>query len=112
MRLRSEIWVQAYLRRVQGEGVAGYVMRRGDANAGAILICVSSIHGTCLLTPVPTEGEDGGQRNWSERVGAGRDSHIEVKKLLDREVSFDPDIWVIEIEDREGRHFLDESFRS
>ena len=112
MRLRSEIWVKAYLRRIQIEGAAGYVIRRGDANAGTILICVSSDLGLSLLTPVPSDEGDGGERYWSERISAARESHIEVKKQLDREASFDPDIWVIEIEDRQGRHFLGESFRS
>ena len=112
MRLRSEIWVQAYLRRIQAEGAAGYVMRRGDANAGTILICVSSDLGLNLLTPVPSEEGDDGERVWRQRISAAPESHVEVKKQLDRELSFDPDIWVIEIEDRRGRHFLGENFRS
>lgn len=110
MRLRSEIWVHAYLRRIQAAGAAGYVMRRGDPNAGSILICVSSATGTSLFTPAPGHGFDETDRRWRRRISCGGGEAAKIADHLERETSFDPDIWILEVEDRDGRHFLDEQF--
>ena len=31
----------------------------------------------------------------------------EIEAFLTREIRFDPDVWIVEVEDRAGRHFLD-----
>ena len=49
MRIKSEIWVRAYLRRCQAEGVPVVIVRRGDEAAGAIFICIDRLDGTVLL---------------------------------------------------------------
>lgn len=108
MRVKSELWVRAYLRRCQTEGVPVVIARRGDEDAGAIFICVNRLNGTTLLyRPVPagmagTETE----RQWESCFDAKPVTAEEVDRYLAREASFDPDVWVIELEDREGRHFL------
>jgi hypothetical protein len=109
MRLKSEIWVHAYLRRVFVAGGAAYVARRGDADAGAIMVTVLSDAGVSLLAPALSAGAEDGERCWTERVAAAEGSHEKVRTLLARETSIDPDIWVIDVEDRAGRHFLDDS---
>jgi hypothetical protein len=108
MRLRSEIWVQAYMRRIRAAGAAGYVMRRGDPHAGAILICVSSPTGTVLFTPAPNPGLDQTDRRWRRRIAQALQETPDIAARLEREASIDPDIWVLEIEDRDGRHFLED----
>lgn len=108
MRLRSEVWIQAYFRRVQAAGAAAYVVRRGDRDAGAILISIASETGTALLAPAMSRMDQPAERRWAVRIGAAPDSGEAVAEAIDREVSFDPDIWVIEVEDRDGRHFLDD----
>ena len=111
MRLRSEIWVHAYMRRAQAEGCAAYVVRRGDPHAGAILICIAGTAGTSLFTPVPADEPDG-ERAWRERVAAAPESAAQVARHVEKEASFDPDIWVIEIEDRDNRNFLGDWLKS
>jgi hypothetical protein len=107
MRLKSEIWVKAYLRRCAGEGIACAVVRRGDADAGVIYIKVSRLDGTAALFGPAWAGlsAQGSDRRWSLLTDTAADADIEAR--LVREAQADPDLWVVEIEDRQGRHFLD-----
>ena len=66
MRVKSEIWVSAYLRRCQAAGVPAVVARRGDEAAGAIFICVDRLDGTVTLygpAPAGVEGSET-ERRW------------------------------------------------
>jgi hypothetical protein len=108
MRLKSGIWVSAYLRRCQAENVPAVVARRGDEAAGAIFICVDRLDGTVgLYGPAPA-GLSGSEteRRWVSCFGAREVSAGEAKLYLARQHEFDADLWIVEIEDREGRHFL------
>jgi len=106
MRVKSEIWVRAYLRRCQAEAVPVVIVRRGDAAAGAIFISVDRLDGTvCLYGPAPA-GLMGGEtdRRWVRCLGAVGSAEASV--YLARQLEFDPDLWILEVEDRAGRHFL------
>src|SRR5204862_4112383 len=71
MRLKSEIWVKAYLRRCQVEGAAAVLVRRGDTDAGAIYIKVSRLDGTAaLFGPAPAGLEEAREdRRWQPCLG-------------------------------------------
>ncbi len=109
MRLRAEFWVKAYIRRCAVEGASAVVVRHGDDDAGAIFIKVNRLDGTCLLFGPAPAGFSGAEsdRRWvvasPQGVGEG-----EADALLAREGEFDSDLWLIEVEDRGGRHFLDD----
>lgn len=112
MRLKSGIWVAAYLRRCNVEGVFAAVRRRGAEEAGAIFIKINRLDGTGILYgPAPQAVFDDArpaERVFSIVVGReapAPDSKIEER--LVRETRFDPDLWVVEVEDRAGRNFLD-----
>src|SRR4029079_1161677 len=66
MRIKSEIWVRAYLRRCQSEGVPVLIVRRGDESAGAIFICVDRLDGTVALYGPAPAGSTGSEtdRRW------------------------------------------------
>ncbi len=110
MRLKSSIWVAAYLRRCQTEGIYGAVVRRGAEEAGAVFIKVARLDGTATLyTPAPqTEYDDSRP---VERVFVPTSpeplAEAAIEQRLAREIRFDPDVWIVEIEDRAGRHLLD-----
>ena len=112
MRLKSGIWVSAYLRRCNVEGVFAAVRRRGADEAGAIFIKINRLDGTGLLYgPAPQTAFDEAQpadRIFTAVVGGAApaaDANIEAR--LGREIRFDPDLWIVEVEDRAGRNFLD-----
>ncbi len=110
MRLQSGIWVSAYLRRCQTEAVPVVVVRRGDTEAGAIFISIDRLDGTvCLYGPAPAglEGSDT-DRRWVRCLEGRAATPQEVSIYLARQIEFDPDLWVIEVEDKAGRHFLND----
>ncbi|WP_020175473.1 DUF1491 family protein [Methyloferula stellata] len=108
-RLRSDIWVSAYLRRCAVEGAFAVLRRRGAAEAGAIFIKIDLLDGTALLFgPAPqSELKDGEDRLFSALHKDARIEPGEAEKRLAREINFDPDLWIVEVEDRQGRSFLD-----
>jgi hypothetical protein len=109
MRVTSSLWVGAYVRRCFGEGAYAAVARRGAEEAGAIFVIVDYLSGIAdLYGPAPQAMFDESQP--SERlfqlVAAGIPLD-DVNARVAREVRFDPDLWVVAVEDRDGRAFLD-----
>ena len=110
MRLKSSIWVAAYLRRCQTEGIFGAVRRRGAEEAGAVFVKLALLDGNAVLyAPAPQTAYDDSRP--IERVFSPSSpqpvAEQSVEERIAREINFDPDVWVVEIEDRAGRHFLD-----
>jgi hypothetical protein len=110
MRLKSSIWVAAYLRRCQTEGVFGAVRKRGAEEAGAVFVKVALLDGTAMLyAPAPQTVYDDSRP--IERIFAATSPQPipeqAVEERMAKEQKFDPDVWIVEIEDRTGRHFLD-----
>jgi hypothetical protein len=110
MRLKSAIWVAAYLRRCQTEGVFGAVRRRGAEEAGAVFVKVATLDGNAMLyAPAPQTVYD--ESRPVERLfvpGSPQPvPEAAVDERLARELKFDPDAWIVETEDKAGRHFLD-----
>jgi hypothetical protein len=103
MRLKSEIWVHALLRRCFVAGMFGAVLRKGAAEAGAIYIVINRLDGTVkLLGPPPGSAIDEmGERLWTETVPPVTQA-AEVTPFIEKMAKFDPDFWVVEIEDRAG----------
>lgn len=110
MRLKSDIFVSALIRRAQVEGAYAVMVRRGSEEAGAIFVKVARLDGTAALYgPAPQSAFDESfpaDRLFSQIIEPGR-PEADADARLARELKFDPDIYVVEIEDRAGRHFLD-----
>ncbi|MDZ4761207.1 MAG: DUF1491 family protein [Alphaproteobacteria bacterium] len=108
--LPSHLWVAALMRRAQAAGAFVTIVRRGDAGRGDVLLKVCRERGKAqLYAPAfSMEGAAG-----FERLPAGIDDPDEaaVDALIARRATSDRDLWVIEIEDRAGRHFLTEAVR-
>lgn len=112
MRLKSAIWVSAYLRRAQVEGASAVLRRRGAEEAGAIFIKVSKLDGSAdLYGPAPQTAFDDEpvDRLFAASMTGVPEADVEAK--LAKEIRFDPDLWLVEVEDRAGRHFLDQLAR-
>ena len=110
MRLKTSIWVAAYLRRCQTAGVFGAVRRRGAEEAGAVFVKVATMDGNAMLyVPAPQTVYDDSRpiERLFTPVSPDPVPEPSVEERLAREVRFDPDAWIVETEDRAGRHFLD-----
>ena len=112
MRLKSGIWVAAYVRRCHVEGAFSAVRRRGADEAGAVYIKVNRLDGTGILYgPAPQAVfEEAQPASRIFTVIVGRESpapEADIESRLVREIRYDPDLWIVEVEDRAGRHFLD-----
>jgi len=103
-RLAAGIWVAAYLRRLEAEGIAAYVAARGDATAGAVVVKLATLDGRAQAFQRSFDLMSGA-RAW---VVLAEGPEAEVDAALSRQRSFDPDLWLIEVEDRKGRHLLGE----
>ena len=103
-RLTSDIWVSAYLTRLRLSDIPAFVVARGDSTAGAVLVKLNTLDGRGIVFQRSFDLISG-VRNWMELV-SGDEPDLDV--VISRQRSFDPDLWVIEVEDREGRHLLDE----
>jgi hypothetical protein len=112
MRLKSALWVAAYIRRCNVEGVFAAVRRRGAEEAGAIFVKVARLDGTAdLYGPAPQsafESARPAERLFTSVMPGQPAPEAQVEERLARELRFDPDVWIIEIEDRAGRSFLDQ----
>ncbi|MFL6797697.1 MAG: DUF1491 family protein [Xanthobacteraceae bacterium] len=112
MRLKSAIWVAAYIRRCNGEGAFAAVRHRGAEEAGTIFVKLNRLDGTAeLFGPAPQSLFD--EARPSERLFVRclpeqPAPEQKVEERLTRELRFDPDAWIIEVEDRGGRHFLED----
>jgi hypothetical protein len=115
MRLKSGFWVAAYVRRCEGAGAYGVVRRRGADEAGAIFIKVNRLDGTAdLYGPAPQTAFGDARpadRAFVACLKVSPAPEAEVEQRLSREINFDPDVWIVEIEDRQGRHFIDQLVR-
>jgi hypothetical protein len=109
MAVKTEIWVKAHLRRCFAAGLTGVVARRGAAEAGAVFVKVSLPGGAArILAPAagPTYDEDG-RRRWTEPLGTAPVPQEEIERFLIRQIAFDPDIWILDIDDPAGTGLLD-----
>ncbi|MBL3584181.1 DUF1491 family protein [Rhodovulum sulfidophilum] len=103
MRLTAEFWVQAYLARLRLEGIPAFVVAHGDDTAGAVLVKLNTLDGQARAYQRAFD-LNSGERRWMELAEG---SEAEVDAAIGRQRGFDPDLWVIEVEDRDGRHLLD-----
>ncbi len=103
-RLKSALYVQALIRRVEAAGASAYLVRRGAEEAGAVFLKLNRLDGsTTVLSPA----RRGDEKVWTRPLGDGADAQ-RCADYFAKQVRYDPDIWVVEIEDREGRSFVDE----
>ncbi|NVO57466.1 DUF1491 family protein [Rhodobacteraceae bacterium B1Z28] len=101
-RLTADFWVHAYLARLRFQEIPAFVVAHGDDTAGAVLIKLNTLNG--LATAFQRSFDlMSGERKWVE-LSSGTEADVD--QAIQRQRSFDPDLWVIEVEDRQGRHLL------
>jgi len=103
-RLTADFWVRAYLTRLRLADIPAFITAKGDATAGAVLVKLATLDGRArafqrsfdLMT---------GNRAW---IVLAEGEERAVDAAIARQRGYDPDLWVVEIEYRQGRTLLDE----
>ena len=101
--LKTKIWTAALVRRAFAGGAAAYVVRKGDTDAGVVFVKILMPQGARLFAPIR---DMEGKRIWFEPVSDADEERIDA--YLGRRLADDPDAWIVEVEDKMGRHFLTE----
>ena len=108
-RLKAGIFVRALIRRVEIEGAQAsaqaFVARKGIEESGAILLKLNRLDGAVLVLSQARRGD--GDLVWTKPLGDWTDE-ARATAYLDKQIKFDPDLWIVEIEDRQGRAFVDD----
>jgi hypothetical protein len=105
--LRTEIWVAALVRRAELGGAFATVATRGDPDAGAVVVKVNLLDGRARAYAPALDAE--GRRAWIDPLGGDAPgAEADVDAYCRRRREGDPDVWVVEIEDRRGRSFIEE----
>lgn len=102
-RLTARFWVDAYLARLRLAAIPAYVLAHGDDSAGAVLVKLATLDGRARAFQRSFDLTTG-ERAW---VVLAEGAEAEVDAAVARQRRFDPDLWVIELEDRQGRTLLD-----
>jgi len=102
-RITSVFWVKAYLARLRVMDIPAFLTARGDATAGAVLVKINTLDGNAAAYQRSYDVD--GNRIW---VPLSEGTDAEVEEALSRQRKYDPDIWVIEVEDKQGRSLLDQ----
>lgn len=102
-RLTAEFWVKAYITRLRLAGIPVFVIARGDATAGAVIVKLNTLDGQARAWQRSYDMD--GARLW---VVLSEGAEPDVDAALVRQRDFDPDLWLIEIEDKQGRTLLDQ----
>jgi hypothetical protein len=106
MRVRADIWTAAVIRRAQGAGAYATIVRKGQAEGGVVFVKVNRLDGTAWVLAPVTGGD--GERRWLRAGAQSGLSDAEADAYVARAAARDPDCWILEIEDRQGRWFFDE----
>lgn len=102
-RVTTEFWISAYRTRLQLAEIPAFITSKGDATAGAVLVKLNTLDGRARVFHRSYDADF--NRVW---VVLSEGDERDVDQAISNQRGFDPDLWVIEVEDRDGRHLLDE----
>jgi hypothetical protein len=105
-RLRADFWISALLRRIETAGAQGVVVRKGDATGGAVVLKHNRFAEGCRVYAQVRDGT--GRAAWMAATGASPVDEAAADAYIERQVRFDADLWVVEIEDPRSRWTMDE----
>ncbi|WP_184243132.1 DUF1491 family protein [Novosphingobium chloroacetimidivorans] len=106
MRLPTHLEVSALIRRVEGEGGFATVLARGDRDSGTLMVVLTD-RGT-LSTAYERMPQADGTRRWSLSRTQEADAPLAFGEYLERRKDQDPDLWIVELDVRNGERFIEE----
>ncbi len=94
-RVKAKLWVQVALRLGDSAGRPGVVVRRGDPDAGGVLVILRGREGLVVLSQMRAGT---GETAWLRATGAEPVDEAAADAYVTRQLRFDPDLWVLEFE--------------
>ncbi|HEY4175151.1 MAG TPA: DUF1491 family protein [Rhodopila sp.] len=94
-RVKAGLWVSMALRMGNADGRFGAVIRKGDPDAGGVLVVLRGREGLSVLSQLRSAE---GELAWMRATGPAPVDDAAVDAYIARQVKFDPDLWVIEFE--------------
>ena len=104
-RLPTDVWVMAHVRRCSAEGIPVTVARKGEAKGGTLLLKVNQLDQGCRVLSQARDLD--GRLGWLAAFKGALVEEAEADAYIARAVARDPDLWVVEVEDRDGNHPFD-----
>jgi len=104
-RLKAGIFVRAIIRRAEVEGAQAYVAKKGVEESGAVFLRIDRLDGYALVLAQARRGQ--GELVWTRPLGDWAEES-KAGDYLEKQMKYDPDLWIVEIEDRKGRAFVDD----
>ena len=101
-RLPTHLWVQAHLRRCNADGVPAFVVHKGEKMGGTLMLKLNQFDRGCRVLSQVRDLD--GKLGWMQAFKGAHVSESEADDYLARAVARDPDLWVVEIEGRDGWH--------
>ena len=106
-RIPTDLWVKVHVKRCNVEGVPVIVARRGDPHSGIVILKLNQLENGCRVFSQMRNFD--GDLHWFDAFEGGLQTEAEADAYIARQIARDPDVWVLEIEDRLGRHWVDGS---
>ena len=103
-RLPTGLWVMAHIRAADAQGVPMMVLRKGEPGRGTVILKINRLDGRFTVLVQVRENE---RLSWSRGSGSDPVDEATADAYIARQTRYDPDVWVIEIEDRQGRHWFE-----
>jgi hypothetical protein len=98
-RLPTDLWVMAHVRQCAAKGIPATIVRKGAVASGTVMVKIFARNGVRLFNQ---SRDMDGNLGWLDLLG-GLKPEPEADAAIARALSRDPDLWVVEVEDREGR---------
>ena len=103
-RLPTDLWVMAHIRAADAQGVTMMVLRKGDRARGTVLLKINLLDRRFVVLAQVRRDE---RLVWSRATGADPVDEAAADAYIARQVKYDPDLWIVEVEDRQGRHWFE-----
>lgn len=101
-RLPAELWIKAHIRRCMVEGIPATVVHRGEKHSGTLILKINQLDQGVKVLNQTRDME--GAIAWMPALGGKLVAEADADAYIERAVKRDPDVWVVEIEDRDGNH--------
>lgn len=103
-RLPTKLWVMGHIRAADVQGISMMVLRKGDPDRGTVILKLNRLDGGFSVL---VQVRDEERLIWSRGTGVDPVDEATADAYVAKQTRYDPDVWVVEVEDRQGRHWFE-----